>query len=599
MTSLDAIETHLELHNIRYAEKLRDELREPAHIRKANIMIRDARWLAPRHKRALVQFPVVLLEDGVGALVGLSFSTDEPQDRNLAPEFRAAVERGVKAAWKLLLPDSPSPPPLLLPRIELDAKFLPRLTGQSVGLAAALAAYGAMTGRKPCRPVVASGEIDQSGALLPADCLGAKLEAVSRESWTDALVVLARRCPENLPASLQVHTATDLEDAVREAYGRNSLSASPGDDFIDGRASREALETLLADGQYERVLELSDSLVSLLRPGMPRLWIQWLAARAAVHLGRPGADECYRRLEKDLRRAVDERDLSFDDWARFVADSSVALIDQMKYSQATARLEETLREGIERRLLTKSVEIHLRGTLAMAWAHQGEYRQAVSQRRKNLELHEHEHGRSTQARTLCNLAWELFLANGSAEESEKLLAEADTRAGGDASQVLYNLYARLRILLWSQKSAQVIAALDEARADSRLREKLQAMAGYPACCIELVRCAALIDTGHLPEGLEGLERLRALHRPAGRPRRGLVGWLVHLGLGWEILAHQEMGDARGMEDKARRARTWLLPESRQCLHRPSARFFSSRWPVPAAAGAVGDTLRRWHRFCWY
>ncbi len=576
---------------------------EPDPTRRAALQdqVLAAQTAHPLERRAAVLLPVAVGDGREGAVLDMLLEPGAGAQRRCSPELDQAIETGVAAAWGLLAQRSPAaagkPPPALSLAPFGRAQAPGRLQGESAGLAAALEAFRVLSGLQPPRPVIASGGVAADGRLWAGGALAVKLAAARREGWAErgALFMAAGKAPAERPDGLELHSPQRLEQAVAAAFGPAAAAAGVQPAFIGISDRIRAIDELIAAGDCERALRQAEQDWAEDLPRHVAVLLAWRSARASLHLGRPDARARYQRVFALLG----ERDCTEHEQRQLETEIEVSRIDLFDLDPAIARLRRLLDPARDWGPIDVGWQIHARGTLAMALAmrgRDGDLAEAVALREHNVDQQRDYPApglRDTLGRSLCALAWERFLAGDDAGARQALDQADQAVARGDAepTQPSHNLYARARMLYWSAESRPLLELLERAAAAGTWQPEAEDVWNS---LLANLRAAALLDAGR-PE--PALAELRA-RRITWQRRPGLAGWLVHLGLGFEIPTLLMLDRHDEAAVLAATAAHKLGPGERG-LHPPAGRFYTSGRALDGPPERVATTVRDWYRRSWY
>jgi hypothetical protein len=622
---MDPFEIHLALDNFVQAKSVAFDAYSKGERCADNTLALQSkldRIIDKQHKRQLqrrarVQVPVVIREDGLGAVLGLELSEGGPPPPGLPSAFAQAIQHAVGVVWRWLLPrdpiagaqDSGFPPPVLEASVDAPADLLDGLEGASVGLPAALEAFRCLTGaRAPASPLIATGALTDDRKLKSVDT-GPKRDAAIREHWgTVGAMFLSPDVADGESEGLVVRRVTTLEEAVVLVFGEAAArEAAIASTFFDGHERCEVVQRWIASREYERAMAAAAADWSMFKEPTPTL-ARWLGARAALHLGVGGARRRYREVSHAVLHAWRSGLLDDEKYARFLAEEFVSRLDEFEVDDVIEELTSAV-DNLEATGQRLHAMLHLRGTLALAHAMAGHHEQAVHYRKLNAEIHEDFEGfAETAPRTFCNLAWELGRA-GDLEAAWAALAKSEkaaTHLKAESGQEYFNLHARMRLHMLASSPGGCVRAFEEATAGDPLRARrfadLEASGFYLPQLMRVTLGAAFRALGRHEEAIAAIQNAR---RPlsSGGDHRGIVPWLVYLGLGYEISSLVAAGTNQDARELSHRAVSWMGLTGDTAVFPAASRYYSEvrNCPLPLSEDAeeTAKALRAWHAMSWY
>ena len=608
------VRAHLELGNFSLARSIVDspKLDAVTQTKLFSEISKKRRDAECRTDNFQVAFPIVLEKEATGAVVGLRLENKPTGTCIENASFKRGIEAGVEAAWGLLVQDEQAP--LLEP--VFTAESVARITrGGSCALAAAIEAFRVLTSTPLQRNTVATGELSRKFELVASGYLQQKIEATAREHWggEDSVVLIAQTKPFELKeleekyTGLNLRIVKSLEEVLTCAFGKGWSSATVQPEFVSGKNRYREVCDLVKERRFNEALTRADEADTAGWKEPLPTQLAWTAARAALHLGNPDAGE---RFEGCRQRARELHEVVWDqnEYARFLVDDIIAnQIDQYELETASAALGELLDgTSLPDGKLTPESTIDIRGTLAQVFSMAGEHAKAIRTRSVNLNVQNTFDGyEDTLARTHCNLAWERFRGSAREEDIEGALdslafAERAVKEGhAEQYQPIFNLYARLRIHLHNGNHKRTINEFERGVGVKFIGElKIDQ---YPGCLIATVYGAALVEAGQHEEGRMHLKKIRTSLIQRDGERKHHVHWLVHLGLGWEILALQKKGREEQAQELSKFAADRLggLSEDGPGIYPPAARWHQVHAPLTDELASVGNIIRQWYRASWY
>jgi hypothetical protein len=563
----------------------------------------------------------VLKDERIGAVLEFRLHEGEVRTQKAKRQFDIAIEDGVNAVWRFLctrvFKSTIEFVPSFRPQLGLKTELLESAEGASVGLAAALEAFGSITGVKPCRHVIASGTVTKEGALMAANDLDLKLQAVQRECWAevDAMFLSACRFPagETVDVSStdsakhvpQCATVCTLEEALNLVFGRRAVAeATVPPQYLSGHKFVRQVERLIQQRDFEQAIEKAKQGLAAGFGGDVPLQLRWYAARAALHKGETETSQQYAQCLELAEKMASQGQFEDKKYKLFLVEKTMSEMDLFGVDDAIERLQKINADPG----LNVVVRIDVQGTLAQALAMTGRYEEAVEYRvlnKKQQEKGGFEGIEDTLGRTCCCLAWERYLA-GDESGAWQALSEAERaikRHSAEPFQKLFNLYTAVRMDLWSARPETVLDRIQEAVSDGIISSCTSASESYPVSMIRLVQAAARIECGAYKEGIEQLAALRQTCFEGKQVKKNVVSWLTHLGLGWEIFAHLQQGESDIAAQKNTLAHKALAGEDwndKLTLFPPAARFFTQKFgPLANKPQAAARRIREWYGASWY
>jgi tetratricopeptide (TPR) repeat protein len=354
------------------------------------------------------------------------------------------------------------------------------IDGPSAGLPLSLAFAAKWHGRGPHVPVLATGEIDEQGRILPVECLEEKLEAALAELGGSPGMVLfpssqAPKVDARSPDTFR--PVSTLEDAVREVWREQPPIA------VD--RALLSLETTLEEARRQidprRALQILESHP---RQGLAPADRARLLFAQGICCRHVGASEKAARIHEEARQLFpgNEGAIGAQTLETFEIEYFATAMDLFAFDG----LESDLRVRLEKPFLATHNMVRCNGVLAQLLSTLGRHEEAVRLRWSNLELQTASEAMCQEIpRTLACLAYES--ARGGMQEQFEAAVHAlfEKTMPGDTHQARYNLCAVARGLVLLDRHAELLEWGQGGRelfgrpADGALRDLLGDREGAP------------------------------------------------------------------------------------------------------------------------
>lgn len=333
------------------------------------------------------------------------------------------------------------------------------LFGGSVGLPAALAFVEKWSGRPPQIPVLATGEVDAFGNILPIQGLREKIDAALTELADSPGLVLipgAQAAEAANKPSDRLRPVRTVEEAVTVVWSEYPVAVDRS--LLSLEATLEEAQNAKDPGQALRILK-SHPTEGLAKADRARLL--FAIGSQYRHLGRSVEAA---KIHDEARKLLDGSEGAVGRQAveTFEMEAFATAMDLFSFEG----LEKALGERVRQPFLADHNKVRCQGLLAQLLSTVGRHAEAVILRQSNLSIQKaNEAMRREIPRTLACLAYE-SARGGMADLFEKTVRELfDKTEKDDTLQARYNLCAVARGLVLLGRHMDL---LDWARGRTRL-----------------------------------------------------------------------------------------------------------------------------------
>jgi hypothetical protein len=474
-------------------------------------------------------------------------------------EVARQAHEHAEAAVGRLLPDRPRPP-----RLRLDVPSGLTVEGASLGLAGALAFAARLSALEATVPVLASGQVRQSGQVLPVSGIEPKLVAARRELAGGAglvLVAQGQTLAKELVDGLNVREVSTVTEAITAVFGSVALQVTG--DLLSVEA---LLDESAREPDHRRAIER-------LRSRHPEDVAEPERVRLLAELGKRlrhlGADDESARVFAQVSAALPRvrAHLGPNVIEQIEMEAFATQLDIFRLAEFSAVLEQRLGQPFH---VTHN-RVRCQGMLAQVLSMQGLHEQALALRQDNLRLQkESEAMREEMPRTACHAMHEAALAVN-CEAFERFAAwRFALPSNGDQQQARFDAASVLRGLVAFSKHALALpwatGALPlwqrrAARSTVALVKESRAVSTYPEVTTMRLLGRALRRCGQPQDALALLQRV---DRKAKEPLMRWVCGLVDIEVGLAIL---QLGDETQAQGRLQRAADFL-----RTAHAPASSF---------------------------